>query len=123
MSILGATVVIKGEIRASADLSIEGRVEGNVVCDGFAVTLAPSAHVVGDVFARDITVSGRAEGQLIAAEVIDIRSEADVSGRLITDRLIINEGARVNGHVEPQHLEAALRVAKFNRQKEAAGKR
>ena len=123
MSIRGASVVIKGEVRSSADLSVEGRVEGKIICDGLAVTLLPAADVAGDVLARDITVSGRCEGQLVASEVIDIRADADVSGRLITDRLIINDGARFNGHVEPQHLEAALRVAKFNRQKEAAGKR
>ena len=120
MSIRGATIVVKGEVRASADISIEGRIEGKVICDGLAVTLAPAAHVVGDVLARDITVSGRSEGQLVASEVIDIRAEGTVSGRLITDRLIINDGATFNGHVEPQHLEAALRVAKFNRQKEKA---
>ncbi len=120
MSIRGTTIIVRGEVRSSADLAIEGRIEGKVVCDGLAVTLTPDAHVVGDVLARDITVSGRSEGQLVASEVIDIRAEADVSGRLITNRLIINDGARFNGHVEPQHLEAALRVAKFNRQKERA---
>jgi len=123
MSIRGSTLVIKGEVRTSADLVVEGRIEGAIHGDGLAVTLGPTCTVVGDVLARDITVSGRVEGQLVASEVIDVRAEAEVSGRLITDRLIINDGATVNGHVEPQHLEAALRVARFNRQKEAAAKR
>jgi len=123
MSIRGGTLVIKGEVRTSTDLVVEGRIEGSIHGDGLAVTIGPGATVVGDVLARDITVSGRVEGQLVASEVIDIRAEADVSGRLISDRLIINDGARVNGHVEPQHLEAALRVARFNRQKEAAARR
>jgi hypothetical protein len=60
----------------------------------------------------------------VASDVIDIRTEAAVSGRLIADRLILNDGATFNGLVEPQHLEAALRVARYNRQKaEAAGRR
>jgi cytoskeletal protein CcmA (bactofilin family) len=114
------SIVVKGEVRASADITIDARIEGRVVCDGLAVTLGPSAHVVGDVIARDITVSGHSDGQLVASDVIDVRAEAVVSGRLITSRLIINDGATVNAHVEPQHLEAALRVARFNRQKEKA---
>jgi cytoskeletal protein CcmA (bactofilin family) len=118
MSILGNSILVKGDVWASTDLAIEGRVEGAVTCDGFAVTLAPTAHVVGDVLARDITVAGHVEGQLVASDVIDIRAEATVNGRLITGRLILNDGATFNGHVEPQHLEAALRVARFNRQKD-----
>ena len=123
VSILGRSIVVRGEVQAASDLAIEGRIEGTVACDGFALTIAPTAHVVGDLLARDITVSGRSDGQLIASDVIDLRAGAVVSGRLISARLILNDGATFNGHVEPQHLEAALRVARFNRQKDQAGPR
>jgi len=118
MSILGKTVLVKGDVRALGDLTIEGRVEGTVTGPDYAVTIAESGDVQGDVHARDITVIGRIDGQMVASEVVDIRAAANVSGRIITGRLIINEGATFNGQVEPQHLEAALRVASFNRRKE-----
>ena len=117
MSTLGKAISVKGELRTSEDLTVEGRVEGPVLCDGCAVTIAPSADVVGDVLARDITVFGRCAGQLVATDVVDVRADAIVTGRIVTRRFILTDGASFNGRAEPQHLEAALRVARFNQQK------
>lgn len=121
MSTLGKNVSVKGELRASEDLTVEGRVEGPVLCDGCAVTIAPSADIVGDVLARDITVFGRCAGQLVATDVVDVRAEAIVTGRIVSKRFILTDGASFNGRAEPQHLEAALRVARFNQQKKSNG--
>lgn len=122
MTTLGSTISIKGELRSNEDLTLEGRVEGPVWCDG-SLVVAPSANVNGDVIARDITVFGRFAGQLVATEVVDIRKDADVSGRVVTERLILEDSARFNGRSEPQHLEAALRVAKFNQERRDAATR
>jgi cytoskeletal protein CcmA (bactofilin family) len=122
MTTLGSTISIKGELRANEDLTLEGRVEGPVWCDG-SLIVASSANVHGDVIARDITVFGRFAGQLVATEVVDIRKDADVSGRIVTERLILEDSARFNGRSEPQHLEAALRVAKFNQERRDAATR
>jgi cytoskeletal protein CcmA (bactofilin family) len=122
MTTLGSTISIKGELRANEDLTLEGHIEGPVWCDG-SLVLASSADVNGDVTARDITVFGRFAGQLVATEVVDIRKNADVSGRIVTERLILEDSARFNGRSEPQHLEAALRVAKFNQERRDAATR
>ena len=120
MSTLAKNISVKGELRTSDDLTVEGRIEGPVLCDG-AVTIAPSADVVGDVLARDITVFGRFAGQLVATDVVDVRADAIVTGRIVTRRFILTDGASFNGRAEPQHLEAALRVARFKEQKKDNG--
>jgi cytoskeletal protein CcmA (bactofilin family) len=117
MCTLGRTVVVKGELRASEDVTIEGHMEGPVLCEPCAVVIAASGTLLGRVVAREITVFGRASGQLVATEVVDIRSEAHVSGQIVSPRIILNEGGEFNGRVEPQHLEAALRVARFEQRK------
>ena len=117
MSRLGKTIHVKGELRAAEDLTLEGRIEGHVLCEEFAVVLAESANVTGNIVARDITVFGRIEGQLVATDCVDVRAAATVTGQIISDRFILNEGGRVQGRVEPQHLEAALRVQRFNLKK------
>ncbi len=116
MTILKNTVSIKGELRTSDDLTLEGRVDGPVWCDG-SVIVAPSADVNGDVIARDITVFGRLAGQLVATDFVDICADATVSGRVVANRFILDEAAKFSGRIEPQHLEAALRVAKFQQQR------
>ena len=118
----GKTLWLKGDLRTTEDITIDGRLQGNILCDGCAIVLAASADVTGDILARDITVFGRSAGQLTATEVVDVRDGANVTGRVVSRRFILEPGATFNGRVEPQHLEAALSVAKFReRQRQAEG--
>jgi cytoskeletal protein CcmA (bactofilin family) len=113
MSTLGASVVVKGELRSTDDLVIEGSVEGDVFCEDGSVVIASTARIGGDVLARDITVFGQSEGQLVATEVVDIRAAAAVTGQVVSPRLILDEAAYFKGRVAPQMLEAAIRVAHY----------
>ena len=117
MSLIGKTVAVKGEVRATEDLRIEGRVDGPILCEGFAVVVAQSAQLSGDIVARDITVLGKFSGRLIATEVVDIRTDANVSGQVHSKRFVLDDGAQFNGRVQPGQLETALRVARFEQQK------
>jgi len=113
----GKTLSVKGDVRTSEDLTIEGRIEGSIHCDSGAIVVAPSASVTGDILAGDITVFGHTNGQLTATEVVDVRAGATVKGRVVSRRFILDSEASFNGRVEPQHLEAALRVARFQERK------
>jgi cytoskeletal protein CcmA (bactofilin family) len=115
MTKLGREILVNGDLQAADDLVIEGQIDGAIWCDGFAVTIAPDARVTGDVIARDITVHGTLVGTLMAREVVDIRPEAVVTGRVVSTRFILNDGASFNGSATPQHLEAALVVARHRR--------
>jgi len=123
MSLLGKSVHLKGELRADEDLTIEGRVDGPVWCDGCAVTIAATARINGDVIARDITVFGRVDGQLVATEVVDVRTGASVVGRVVSARFILNDGARFNGQSAPQDLKVVLSAAEFKQQGKNASRR
>jgi cytoskeletal protein CcmA (bactofilin family) len=116
MIVVARQLFIRGEVIAADDLTIEGRVDGPVWCEGRAVTIAPDATFSGDIVARDITVFGTVEGTLVASEVVDIRPDALVTGRVVAARFILTEGGSFNGTSEPQHLEAALRVARHRLQ-------
>ena len=119
MSTIGATVWIRGEVRSSTDLEISGHVEGPITCEGAAVTIAAPADIRGDVIARDITVFGRMSGRLIATDVVDVRPTATLTGQVIARRFILHDGASFQGRVEPQHLETAVRLAKYQQRKDA----
>jgi cytoskeletal protein CcmA (bactofilin family) len=122
MSLAGKTIVVVGEVRSTEDLTVDGRIDGPVLCLGRSVTLARSADVSGDVVAADITVFGRASGQLIATEVVDLRPGAVATGVVIAPSLILHDGARFNGRVDPLRLDAALSVVHFQqKQRDASG--
>ena len=117
---LGKSIVIKGELRADESVVIEGRIDGSIYCERDSVVLAESCQVKGDVVANDISVFGRFHGKLIAADYVDLRPGADGTGQILSKRLILDADAKFQGRVEPQHLEAALRVAKFQQKKREA---
>jgi cytoskeletal protein CcmA (bactofilin family) len=120
MTRFGKTLFLRGELRAAEDLEIHGHIEGPWRGEGAAVTVAEAADLLGDVIARDITVHGQINGRLIATEVVDLRPEARVSGTVMAGRFILDAKANFTGRVEPQHLEAALRVARYEQRKRDA---
>jgi len=120
MSLLGKTLHVKGELRTSDDITIEGHVEGNIFAQDCHVVFTPTANMAGDVIANDITVAGHINGQLVATEVVDVRAEARFTGKVLTPRFILHEAAHFVGRVEPQHLEAALRVHHYQERKKTA---
>jgi cytoskeletal protein CcmA (bactofilin family) len=119
----GRTIAIKGEIRTAEDITIEGRVDGQVYGDRSVVVVAASAEVSGDIIADDITVYGRVSGQLVATDIVDVRSGAAVLGQVMSKRFVLDPEASFTGRVEPQHLQAALSVARFNQKKRDAAAR
>jgi cytoskeletal protein CcmA (bactofilin family) len=117
MTTITRAVTIRGEVRATDDLTLEGRVEGPIWCENGELVVAASAQVLGDIIARDIVVFGQVTGQIVGTEVVDVRASADVDGRVIARRFILQGGATFRGRVEPQLLDTAIRVARFQQQK------
>lgn len=96
----GETIVIKGEIRGSEDLTIAGRVEGSIDLAGRVLTLAPGSHVNGTITAGTIVASGEVEGRISASVRLQVSASAVVSGELSAATLLIADGAVVNATVE-----------------------
>ena len=97
---VGSTVVIKGELTAQEDLVIAGRVEGTISVTGHLVTVEAGAHVVGDITATAIVVSGTVHGSLVAEERINAEAGADLQGDISAPRIAVVDGALVNGRIE-----------------------
>jgi cytoskeletal protein CcmA (bactofilin family) len=120
MSLRGRTVAITGSIDCVEDLLVEGHVDGHVWNENHIVTIAAGAVVTGDIVARQITVAGAVDGTLMATGRVEILNEARVTGRVLSGAFALADGATFNGKAEPQHLEAALKVARHRRTEGAA---
>ena len=99
---IGKSVIIKGELSAEEDLTIEGQVEGRIELDHSELTIGPNGRVTGDVLARAVIVMGTVSGNITATEKINLRETASVDGDLVTPSLGIAEGA--SGHELSQGL-------------------
>ena len=97
---VGTTVVIKGELTAHEDLIIAGRVDGVIRVTGHRVVVEAGAHVTGDITAAGIVVGGTVEGSLMAEDRIQVQAGADLQGEVMAPRVVVVDGALVNGRIE-----------------------
>ena len=99
---IGKSVVIKGELNGSEDLTIEGQVEGKIELKEHALTIGPNGKIKAQVFAKSVIVLGEVHGNVTASEKVDIRDGGSVDGDIISPRVAIAEGAHFRGSVDMQ---------------------
>ena len=104
---IGKSVVIKGELNGSEDLTIEGQVEGTIQLKEHVLTIGPNGKIKAQVFAKSVIVLGEVTGNVTATEKVDIRDKGSVDGDIISPRVAIAEGAHFRGSVDMQRKAAA----------------
>ena len=98
--IITSTLIIKGEVRGSDDLYIDGEVQGTIHLTNGRVTIGPHGKISADVDAREIIVRGKVTGALRGRERVEIGSTGEVRGDIATMRIAIGEGAQIHSKVE-----------------------
>jgi len=99
---IGKSVVIKGELSGSEDLTIEGQVEGKIELRQNVLTIGPNGKIKAQVFAKAVIVLGEVTGNVTASEKVDIRDNGSVDGDLVSPRVAIAEGAHFRGSIDMQ---------------------
>ena len=99
---IGKSVVIKGELSGSEDLTIEGHVEGKIELRENVLTIGPNGKIKAEVFAKSVVVLGEVVGNVTASEKVDIRDAGSVDGDIASPRVAIAEGAHFRGSVDMQ---------------------
>ena len=95
-SILGADTAIKGDIAASADLHVDGRVEGDIACA--SLIQGESSEILGAVKVQSARLAGTVRGTISASELVILKS-ARIHGDVQYDSLTIEPGAQVDGRL------------------------
>jgi cytoskeletal protein CcmA (bactofilin family) len=99
---IGKSVVIKGELSGSEDLTIEGNVEGKIELRDNTLTIGPNGKIRAEVFAKQVIVLGEVTGNVTASEKVDIRDNGSVDGDVTAPRVAIAEGAHFRGAIDMQ---------------------
>jgi cytoskeletal protein CcmA (bactofilin family) len=99
---IGKSVVIKGELNGSEDLTIEGQVEGKIELRQNILTIGPNGRIKAQVFAKAVVVQGHVTGDITATERVDIRDNGSVDGDLVSPRVAIADGAHFRGSIDMQ---------------------
>jgi cytoskeletal protein CcmA (bactofilin family) len=114
MQIGGTGLIIKGELTADEDLTIDGSFEGSIDLPGHHLVTGAGSNVNASVTAHLVTVRGRLEGH-ISAERVDISPTALVDASVVTDQLALEDGAMFNGAVNTERARAAAEIARHRR--------
>jgi cytoskeletal protein CcmA (bactofilin family) len=103
-SVIGPDVTITGNIEASADLHVDGRVMGDVTCA--ALVQGEKSVIEGAIVAERARLSGAVKGTIAARELVVLKS-ARIDGDVTYETLTIEQGAAVNGRFAPKGVTGA----------------
>ena len=107
---IGKAVKIVGQIYSREDLYVDGDLEGTVEALEHKLTIGPHGTVKATVKAREVVALGNIQGNVEAAEKIEIRKDAKLVGDIRTARIIIEDGAYFKGSIDivkPEPAKAA----------------
>ncbi len=99
-SLIGKNIIITGDISATEDLVVEGRVTGKIQLNESRLTVGEEGHAQSHISAREVVICGRVDGQIHASERVELRHTAQVTGDIVAPRLIIHQDAVVKGSVD-----------------------
>jgi cytoskeletal protein CcmA (bactofilin family) len=96
----GSSVVLKGQLTSSEDLSIEGHVEGTIEVRDHTVMIGLGADVRATIVAKNVTINGAVIGKITASNKVEIGETGSVEGDVVSPRLAIAEGAVMQGRID-----------------------
>jgi cytoskeletal protein CcmA (bactofilin family) len=97
---IGKAVKIIGQIFSKEDLYVDGDLEGTVELLEHKLTIGPNGTVHAAVKAREVVALGTIQGNVEAADKIEIRKDAKLVGDIKTARIIIEDGAYFKGSID-----------------------
>src|SRR5216117_532016 len=98
-NVLNSDVEIKGNLKFSGELTLEGKLEGEVQTDG-VLNLGDTADVNGNINAKSVVVRGKINGNINAKEKIETKAKAELFGDIRATKLVVEENVTFVGKTE-----------------------
>jgi cytoskeletal protein CcmA (bactofilin family) len=100
VSVIGPTLVFKGELSADEDLVIEGHIEGTIAHHKKHLTIGRQGRVKADIHASSVIVEGQLVGDIHSEGIVSLANGADVKGDVYCGRIVMEDGARFKGKID-----------------------
>ena len=112
-SLISHGTIIRGDLRFTGTLHLDGRIEGAVLGEGThaVFTLSEHGHVQGEVRVPHAVINGQVNGDIYASERLELAAQARVIGDVRYNTLEMAAGAQVNGRITHQgedHIQREL---------------
>jgi cytoskeletal protein CcmA (bactofilin family) len=111
MANIGKSITIKGDLTGDEDIQIEGTVEGRIDLPNNQLTVGAEGRVRAEIHAKLVVVIGQVNGNIVSAERLEVQATGVIHGDVKAPRLIVHEGAVINGSIEMSKTPAPAKVA------------
>jgi cytoskeletal protein CcmA (bactofilin family) len=102
-NILAVGTSVKGDITTEVDFRLDGKIEGNILCNG-KIVIGPKGHIVGNIISVNAEIMGHVEGSMKISGKLTFKATAVVKGDIQTQTLEVEPNAVFNGTcVMPGH--------------------
>lgn len=105
-SVLGADIVITGNLVATSDLHIDGRIEGDVRCG--SLVQGAESQIFGRVEAEDARLAGAIEGS-VRVRQLTVERTARITGDVEYETIMVEQGGHIDGRLK--HMSGATATA------------
>ncbi|MEO6786798.1 MAG: polymer-forming cytoskeletal protein [Chthoniobacteraceae bacterium] len=107
-NLLSSDVEIKGSIKFQNELTVDGKIEGEINSAGI-LTVGENSEIKGEIKTKSVTVYGKVHGNITVEERCELKARASLFGDLKATRLIIEEGATFVGKSEVTPNKVAMK--------------
>jgi cytoskeletal protein CcmA (bactofilin family) len=97
---VGKSVIFKGTLVSSEDMTIDGHVEGSIEVKDQGLTIGPDADIRADIVASTVTIHGKVIGHIRASAKVDVLATGHIEGDIVAPRIVLADGAVVCGRVD-----------------------
>lgn len=110
-SLIGESMLIKGEVFADEDVVIHGGIDGVICVKNNILLIGQHALLKANIFAKTIITQGEIKGDMYSSEQVVLKKSAQVTGNLHSPRISVESGGVLMGDVkmEPQDLEKVFK--------------
>lgn len=107
MTTIGPSITITGDVTSQEDMTVHGKVNGQITMQQGALVVAPTGTTDANVQGSKITVHGKVAGDISANDKVELTNTANVTGTITTPSLVLQDGAIFNGIIDMSGKKAA----------------
>ena len=97
---IGQAVFVRGDVVATEDLVIDGKVEGTIALGDHSLTIGQTASITANLVAKSVSISGEVKGNVTGNASVELRATGIVEGDIKTPRFVMHDGAVMHGKVD-----------------------
>jgi cytoskeletal protein CcmA (bactofilin family) len=91
-NVLSSDVEIKGTVKFTNDLVVDGKIEGEINSDG-NLTVGENARIRAEIKTGTVVIYGKVHGNITVSERVELKASAEVVGDIKAKTLSIEAGA------------------------------